>query len=149
MTQKDDHVEIHIDLEPCKSPKKTTGEALYHLGHVPHGFELFKEASHDGDDELVKKDHDEITVHENEHFFSEKTVKIFVSTKPHEIAGRRISFEQVVDLAFPNLQKTPETRFTVAFYEGHCSKHEGTLTQGHSVKLRKDMRFDVKHTNRS
>ena len=40
-------VRIHIDQEPHESPNPTTGEALYVLGRVPPGLELYREVAGD------------------------------------------------------------------------------------------------------
>jgi hypothetical protein len=36
-------VRIHIDEKPYESPNPTTGEALYKLGSVQPGYDLFRE----------------------------------------------------------------------------------------------------------
>ena len=46
-------VPIHIDRQAVESPNPTTGAALYALGHVPHGYELFREVTGDREDEEV------------------------------------------------------------------------------------------------
>jgi hypothetical protein len=38
-------VRIHIDEEPHHSPNPTTGAALYALGHVLAGLELYREVT--------------------------------------------------------------------------------------------------------
>jgi hypothetical protein len=43
-------VRIHIDQKPYESPNPTTGEALYKLGHVQPGLELFREVKGDKED---------------------------------------------------------------------------------------------------
>ena len=46
-------VRIHIDRKPYQSPNPATGAALYALGHVPTGYELFREVRGDQEDEPV------------------------------------------------------------------------------------------------
>ena len=49
-------VRIHIDQKPYESPNPTTGEALYKLGHVQPGYDLFREVRGDKEDPIVEND---------------------------------------------------------------------------------------------
>jgi hypothetical protein len=54
MTAPPNHeVSIVIDKKEHKSPSPTTGAALYLLGKVPTGYDLFREVRGKGDDELI------------------------------------------------------------------------------------------------
>ncbi|NTG08849.1 multiubiquitin domain-containing protein [Rhizobium rhizogenes] len=76
-------------------------------------------------------------------------VKIFVNTREKFVDPGRISFSQVVRLAFPELPVGPNTSFTVSYLKGPDDKPEGTLVEGESVKVRKGMRFNVSATDKS
>ena len=52
-TEHAQRVRIHIDQEPYDSPNPTVGEALYRLGNVPAGLELFREVTGDREDPEV------------------------------------------------------------------------------------------------
>ena len=63
-------VEIIIDREHLRSPKETTGAALYVLGKVQAGFTLYRETPGPREDERIPNDHAPIHVHEHEKFYS-------------------------------------------------------------------------------
>lgn len=63
-------VRIHIDRKPYMSPRVTTHAALYVLGHVPAGYELFREVKGDHEDQPIPNDQSQIHLTEDEHFYS-------------------------------------------------------------------------------
>lgn len=75
-----------------------------------------------------------------------KTATIIVNTRPHEWAEKKITFEQVVDLAFPGQNYDPAGT-TVEFTRGHGA--DKSLRPGESVSVKDGMVFDVELTNRS
>jgi len=67
-----DTVTIHIDKERYESPNPTTGAALYVLGKVTGGYDLFEEVPGPGDDVLIANDATPVTVKNGAHFYSAK-----------------------------------------------------------------------------
>ena len=63
-------VRIHIDQHRYESPNPTTGEALYLLGKVASGSDLYREVEGNREDQPVWDDGEEIHLHEDEHFHS-------------------------------------------------------------------------------
>lgn len=63
-------VTIIIDKKEKKSPNPTTGAALYALGAVAAGYDLWKEVPGKGDDELIPKNGTEIQLKNGEHFYT-------------------------------------------------------------------------------
>ena len=63
-------VRIHIDRKPYMSPQVTTHTALYGLGHISAGYELFLEVRGDQEDEPIPNDQGEIRLKEDQHFYS-------------------------------------------------------------------------------
>jgi hypothetical protein len=63
-------VHITIDKKKYESPTPTTGHALYELGKIPAGYDLFLETHGAGDDELIRNDEHVIELHEGEKFYS-------------------------------------------------------------------------------
>jgi len=76
----------------------------------------------------------------------DKTVTIYVNTKPKEWSEERISFDQVVKLS--GLPTGPNIMFTVDYHKGEHPK-SGTLVEGQSVKVKEGMTFDVTSTDKS
>lgn len=73
-------------------------------------------------------------------------VNIIVNSRPKKVYGERISYEEVVELAFSD-QVDPNIVYTVV-YAGPQTV-DGTLVAGQSVAIRNGMKFDVNKTNRS
>ncbi len=140
---------IHIDREVYESPNPTTGEALYHLGHVANHRELFREVGGDKEDEFIPRDAAVVHLKEDEHFYSQKAVTLIVNGEPHEVVETRISFEEVVKLAYPVPPTGQCIEFTVTYRNGPPENPKGTLTAGHSVRVKNRMIFDVTPTDRS
>ena len=69
-----------------------------------------------------------------------------VNTRSHEWADKDITFEQVVELAFPGQPYDPAGT-TVEYSRGHGS--DKSLRPGGSVHVKDGMVFDVEPANRS
>ncbi len=142
-----DHCRIHINREPYESPNPTTGEALYKLGNIGHHEKLFREAEGDHEDKLIERDGAEVHVHEDEHFYSQKAVTIFVNGTAETWTHRKISYEQAVKLAFPHGPFGGDVRYSVSWTKP--DGQEGSLRPGHSVAVIEGMIFDVRNTDKS
>jgi hypothetical protein len=75
-----------------------------------------------------------------------KTVTIIVNTRPREWIQKDITFEQVVELAFPDQPYDPQGT-TVEYSRGHGP--DKSLRPGESVQVKNGMIFDVEPANRS
>src|SRR5438045_2761612 len=79
-----------------------------------------------------------------------KKVTIIVNGRPREVEKEKISFEEVVLLAFPSAQlQNPDFEYTVTYAKGPKDNKEGTLTKGKSVQVHDGMTFNVTETNKS
>ena len=142
-------VRIHIDRKPYQSPNPTTGAALYELGHVPPSQELFREVQGDHEDVLVPNDGTEIHLERDEHFYSEKVFEIVVNGRQKLVTEKRLSFYEIVALAFDNLPSGPNIIFTITYRKGPHQKPEGTLLEGETIKIKNGMIFNVTATDKS
>lgn len=77
------------------------------------------------------------------------TVTIIVNTRPHTWSEKKISFEQIVNLAYSGETTTDQVTFTVRYSRGHDGHGAGTLTAGQSTPVKEGMVFDVVRTTRS
>lgn len=75
-----------------------------------------------------------------------KLVTITVNTKQHDWTEKKISFEQVVELAFPGQPYDPAGTL-VEYSRGHGQDHD--LRPGKDVEVKDGMVFDVEPANRS
>jgi len=143
-------VRVHIDRKSYQTPARTTGTALYHLGHVGPHRELFREVGGDREDEVIPRDGTEIHVHEDEHFYSEREIILVVNAQPKSWVDTKISYEQVTRLAFPNPPPPGIViTYTVEYERGPHRNPEGSLTKGMSVYVKNRMIFGVTETGRS
>jgi hypothetical protein len=64
--------EVHITIDKKKytSPTPTTGHALYVLGQVAAGYDLFRENHGSGDDELIPNSDARLELHNDERFYT-------------------------------------------------------------------------------
>lgn len=144
-------VRVHIDRKTYKSPATTTGKALYELADIGERRELFREVEGDEDDEFVPRDGTVIHLHQDEHFYSrrDKSVTLIVNLDEKDWEKRRISYEEVTLLAFPNPPPGIVITYSVEYSDGPRRNPEGSLTEGRSVKVRERMIFSVTETGRS
>lgn len=77
-----------------------------------------------------------------------KTVTIYVNTRQHEVAKGDISFEAVVELAYPSVPSGANIGYTVNYQRAH-GNNDGELVAGQSVKVKEGMIFDVFATDLS
>jgi hypothetical protein len=150
---KQHEVRIHIDQKPYQSPNPTTGEALYDLGKVAPGLELYREVKGDREDPSIPNDRETIHLKENEHFHSgppqKKEFTIFVNGKKKVVSQQELSFDDLVALAFNPVPTGENVLFTITYERGPRENPEGMLVQGKTVKIKDGMVFNVKHTDRS
>jgi Multiubiquitin len=78
-----------------------------------------------------------------------KSYEVFVNGRAKIVTTEELSFEQVVNLAYDPVPSGPNWVFTVTYRRGHGHKPEGTLKPGESVKVKKEMVFNVTATDKS
>jgi hypothetical protein len=65
------------------------------------------------------------------------------------VAGKELSFAQLVALAFDTPPTGENIVFTITYRRGHGDKPEGSLVEGETVKIKKGMIFNVTATDKS
>jgi hypothetical protein len=76
-------------------------------------------------------------------------VTIFVNTREFQWDEKKISYEQVYDLAFPNEPLSDGDVARIEYSRGHNGGGTGSLQPGDTVNVSNDMVFDVYVTVRS
>lgn len=79
----------------------------------------------------------------------DKDAEIIVNTRPKIWTEKKISYEQVVKLAFPDDTPSETIVYTVEYRKGEDSKPHGSLVAGESTPVKAGMIFDVVRTDRS
>jgi hypothetical protein len=62
---------------------------------------------------------------------------------------QRLSYEEIVKLAYGVLPTNPNTIYTVAYSNGPSENPKGTLTRGRSVMVKEGMVFNVSKSDKS
>ena len=76
-----------------------------------------------------------------------KTYSIIVNGRPREVTEHKLTYLQVVQLAYPGEQPTEKVVYTVTFSNPHG--HDGTLVEGQKVEIKNGIIFNVKKTDQS
>jgi hypothetical protein len=142
-------VRVHIDRVAHETETPTTGAALYALAEIGQHFELFREVEGDDEDDPIPRDGTPIRLREDEHFYSQKEYSIVVNAREAVVDKRRLSYVEVVALAFNPVPVGPDVIFTITYRKGPRSNPKGTLPEGESVFVKNGMIFVVTQTNRS
>jgi hypothetical protein len=75
-----------------------------------------------------------------------KPTNIIINGSPTKFDGDKISYTQVVELAYPG-ESNSEVVFTVTYMGPQMP--DGTLVEGQFVEVRNGVKFNVSKTNRS
>lgn len=145
------NVHIHIDGQVYESPNPTTGSALYALGHIVGDVTLYRDVPGQSDDDLIENNGDVVHLHNGDHFYSgpHREFIIIVNGQRKTVSTVRVTYEQVVALAYPTPPSGQDLLYAVTYDNGpHCNP-EGTLSAGQSVKVKNGMIFNVTPTNKS
>jgi hypothetical protein len=146
-------VRIHIDEKMYKSPNPTTGEALYRLGHVQPGYDVFREVKGDKEDPVVENDAEPIHLREDEHFHSgpaqSRKFTIIVNGQKKVVTTKTVTFDEIVKLAFPAPPAGANILYTVSYEDGPRLNPQGSLKEGQTVKVKNGMIFNVTATDKS
>ena len=65
------------------------------------------------------------------------------------VGTKRLSYEEVVKLAYPNYSEAPDILYTIVFSNGPIENTKGTLVKGDVVHVRRGMIFNVGKSNKS
>ena len=76
-------------------------------------------------------------------------IEIYVKGRIHLISDHKISYDQVVKLAYPHGQRGPLFEYEVEWKDGPKESEEGTLKENDTVPIVKGMRFYVTFTDKS
>jgi len=146
-------VRIHVDQKPYESPNPTTGEALYKLGNIQPGVEIYREVSGDREDRPIPDGPESVHLKEDEHFHSgpaqSKDFRIIVNGRKKVVTTKELSFNEIVALAFNPVPTGPNVLFTITYEHGPQANPEGTLMECATVKIKDGMIFNVTQTDKS
>ena len=76
-----------------------------------------------------------------------KIYSIIVNGRPREVTEHKLTYLQVVQLAYPGEQPSEKVVYTVTFSNPHG--HDGSLVDGQNVEIKNGIIFNVKKTDQS
>ena len=129
-----------------------TGAALYALGKVGEDQAVFLEL-HSGEHRLIERQElIDLTTPVVERFITAprpgRTFEIIVNARPYTVTGREVSFEQIVQLAFPG-PHGPNIVFSMTYRHAFSKPHAGELGPGGVVEVKNGTVFNVTRTDKS
>lgn len=74
---------------------------------------------------------------------------IIVNGRERKAESKELTFNQVVQLAFGQVDPNPNICYTITFKRGPGQNPEGSMVEGDSVKINKGMIFNVTRTDKS
>ena len=80
---------------------------------------------------------------------SEKGIRIIIDGTPHVVLTDEVTFDEVVNLAYPDGGRGVLITYTVTFYNGGGRPPEGALAEGEKAKVKDGTVFNVTRTDRS
>ncbi len=80
---------------------------------------------------------------------TDKDFNIIVNGTYYSVPNDEVSFDQVVDIAYPDGGRGPLITYTVDFYDSAGRPPEGKLTEGQEAKVKDGTVFNVTRTDRS
>lgn len=80
---------------------------------------------------------------------SNKTFTIVVNATERTVTSKVITFDEVVNLAYPGGASDPNRSFSVTFRKSEESKHDGTMVEGDTIKIKDGTVFNVTPTTKS
>lgn len=128
-----------------------TGVEIRRLGNIPHDDEIFLAVKKPWEDEPIPGDKQvNLARPEIEHFYSTaKEVIIMINGTPHKWTKEKISFKEVIVLAFGQYIDKPTMVYTVAYEDGPKQNHEGSMFAGQEVFVKHKIIFNATATDKS
>jgi multiubiquitin len=125
-----------------------SGAKVRELGDIPLDAKIFLVVK-DWENEHIKDDSQvDLARPGIEHFFSEK-IQIIVNGTPHPWVKKKISFKEVIILAYGVYNDSPTWIYTVGYEDGPKQNPEGSMIKGQEVFVKNEMIFHAKGTDES
>ena len=80
---------------------------------------------------------------------SGRKIMIYVRGRKYEVEKEIISYDEVVNLGYPDGKHGPLYEYDVTWKDGPRGEEEGVLKEREETKVIEGMKFDVKFTDKS
>ena len=74
---------------------------------------------------------------------------IYIRGREYKISDDKISYNEVVNRAYPHGKQGPDYEYDVTWKDGPKDKPDGILKEGDTISIVDGMKFDVKFTDKS
>lgn len=143
-------VRFTVDGEPLEieTNSLTASEILALVGKKPDQWYLVEEIG--GEQREFRDPDEEITINDQSAFLAKpRAITIVVDGQPKTVPTRDVSWDEVVDLAFPAERQNQDLTFVVTYSDAAHDK-SGLLEQGGTVRVKeKGTSFNVAKHRRS
>ena len=78
-----------------------------------------------------------------------RAVTIIVNGRPKKVRKKKVSFDELVDLAFDDPARGPQIVFTITFRKARGRIEEGELDEGQRIKVKEGTVVNVTRTDQS
>jgi Multiubiquitin len=130
------------DPSPPQERGNPVERALEHVRHAEHDLEKVHKEERQAEHELEEAEH------ELEEALHPRETEIIVNARKRTVKGDVVSFEKIVQLAFPG-SHDPNVAFSMTFRHAASEPHAGELGAGGHVKVKDGTVFNVTKTIRS
>lgn len=145
---------IHLNGVAYQVPSSVITEiAIRQLATPPIGADqgVWRDVVDDLDDPLAPGEI--VRIAEGDRFFSKpmphREIGIIVNGRRRTVRTVSVGYEQIVKIAFPDVQPGENVTYSVIYSNAVKPKHEGTLAEGGRVIVKEGTRFRVSQTDKS
>ena len=129
-----------------------TGAQINKLGNISSDDEIFLVIKGWPDEPIPDDKEVNLARPGLEHFYSKEkqvVVIIIVNGEPKKWDKKKISFKEIIILAFGSYDENPNFVYTVAYEDGPKENLEGSMTKGTEVYVKNKMIFHATATDKS
>jgi hypothetical protein len=130
------------DPNPVPEHGNPVERALEHVRHAEHDLEKVHQEETRVEHELERAEH------ELEEALHPRETEIIVNARKRTVKGDEVSFEEIVQLAFPG-SHDPKVAFSMTYRHAASEPHAGELGAGGHVKVKHGTIFNVTKAIRS
>lgn len=129
------------------------GSQIRRQGNIAADFQIYLDNKQPWEDDLIE-DNEIVDLARpgKEKFYSKEksfSIEIIVNLEPKPWNSEKITFEQVIVLAYGNYDSDPRKGYTVTYDRGPIQNIEGTMVAKGEVFVKHKMIFNVKQTHTS
>ena len=147
------HLKFSVDNKMFETDQQfLLGEDIKRMAHVPLEFDLYLVIPGFQDELIENGTRVNMARPGIERFVSrkhEQTITIIVNGQPKPYNEDKVSYEQIVRIAFPNPAPGTERGYTVSYTDGPHQNVEGVMSLHSVVFVKHNMKFNVTPTHKS